>query len=80
MKKDNSVLTVLGDGNQYKPYLLVEELLNAIFFTLNNSYDKINLFNIGNNTRTYVKDIANMVVEEMNLKNITNILYTVYSP
>ena len=69
-------ITVLGDGNQYKPYLYVSELIKAILFVLNNTNEKINLYNIGNTTRTYVKDIIKMTINEMNLKHITNIIYT----
>lgn len=76
LRENPYTLEVLGDGNQYKPYLYVSDLVHAILFTYSNSNEKINLFNIGNNTRTYVKDIALMSVEEMDLKDITKIVYT----
>lgn len=60
-------LTVLGNGEQIKPYLYVKDLIEAILFIIENSNEKINYFNIGVSTRTKVKDIAHLVSEEMNL-------------
>ena len=67
LRKDNSTLEVLGDGEQYKPYLYVKDLVEAILFVWKNSDDKLNIYNLGVNSRTKVKDIAKMVIEEMKL-------------
>lgn len=67
LKLDPKELIVLGDGKQVKPYLYVKDLVNAIVFVWKNSNDKINYFNIGVATRSQVRDIAQMVVEEMKL-------------
>lgn len=60
-------LEVLGDGEQYKPYLYVKDLVEAILFVWKNSNEKLNIYNIGVDSRTKVKDIAKMVIEEMKL-------------
>jgi UDP-glucose 4-epimerase len=60
-------LEVLGDGEQYKPYIYVKDLVEAIIFIRNNTNEKINSFNIGVNSRTKVKDIARIVLSEMGL-------------
>ncbi len=67
LKKNPAELEVLGNGEQYKPYLYVKDLVNAILYIWENSKDNVNYFNIGVNTRTRVKDIARMVIEEMDL-------------
>jgi len=67
LRKDSTTLEVLGDGEQYKPYLYVKDLVEAILFVWKNSDDKLNIYNLGVNSRTKVKDIARMVIEEMNL-------------
>lgn len=74
LKKNPSELEVLGDGEQYKPYLYVKDLVDAILFIWRKQTDEINYFNIGVETRTKVKDIARMVIEEMGLK--ASIRYT----
>ena len=63
LKLDPNNLTVLGDGTQQKTYLLVEELLDAMDFIVNNSNEKINYFNIGNvDEGVTVRYIAESVV------------------
>ncbi len=74
LKKNPSELEVLGDGEQYKPYLYVKDLVAAMLFIWRKQADEINYFNIGVETRTKVKDIARMVIEEMGLK--ASIRYT----
>jgi UDP-glucose 4-epimerase len=40
-------LDILGDGNQQKEYLHVSELVDAMFFIVENGLEKLNCFNIG---------------------------------
>ena len=67
LNKNNSELEVLGDGEQFKPYLYVKDLVEAILFVWNNSSENLNIYNLGVNSRTKVKDIAALVIEEMKL-------------
>ena len=67
LKKTPERLEVLGNGMQYKPYVYVKDLVDAILFVWKNTNEKINYFNIGVETRTRVKEIAQMVIEEMGL-------------
>lgn len=67
LNKNNNELEVLGDGEQYKPYLYVKDLVEAILFVWKNSSEKLNIYNLGVNSRTKVKDIAALVIEEMKL-------------
>jgi len=60
-------LEVLGNGEQIKPYLYVKDLVNAILFVFENTDKKINFYNIGVENRTKVKEIAQMVIDEMEL-------------
>jgi UDP-glucose 4-epimerase len=74
LKNDSSKLEVLGNGKQYKPYLYVKDLIEGILFVWKNSNDSLNIYNLGVNSRTKVKEIAQMVIEEMNLN--AEIYYT----
>lgn len=67
LRKNPQVLEVLGDGQQYKPYLYVKDLIEAIIFVWEKTNAKVNIYNIGVDSRTKVKDIARMVVEQMKL-------------
>ena len=67
LKKNPNELEVLGDGNQNKPYIYVKDLIEAILFVWKNTNEKINYFNIGIDSSTTVKEIAEIVIKEMKL-------------
>ena len=70
LKKNPHELEILGDGTQEKPYLHVKECVEGIIFGLQNSNERVNVFNLGCDSSTDVTTIANMVVEGMGLKNV----------
>ncbi len=47
LKKDSSILKVLGNGTQTKTYLHVNELIEGMIFINNNTGNGINYFNLG---------------------------------
>lgn len=65
LRENSNELLVLGDGEQCKPYLYVKDLIEALLFIWKKSSDKLNVFNIGTDSSTKVKDIASMVLKEM---------------
>ncbi len=74
IKNNPAQIEVLGDGEQNKPYLYVKDLIDAIVFVRNHSHKKINVFNIGVESRTKVKTIAKMIIDQLHLE--TSICYT----
>ncbi|MEO6215245.1 MAG: SDR family NAD(P)-dependent oxidoreductase [Sphingomonas sp.] len=56
-------LDVLGDGTQIKPYLHVDDLVDAILLGWDRMTAEVNLFNIAGSTRCSVKRMAEIVVE-----------------
>jgi UDP-glucose 4-epimerase len=60
-------LEVLGNGEQCKPYIYVKDLIDGIRFVIDHSHERFNVYNLGPETRTKVKEIATMVIEEMGL-------------
>ena len=56
-------LDVLGDGTQIKPYLHVDDLVDAILLGWERMTAEVNLFNIAGSTRCSVKRMAEIVVE-----------------
>lgn len=64
LKRDATELEVLGDGKQCKPYLHVEELVDAMIFIWRNAAGKIALYNIGpEDTGANVSFIAETVAD-----------------
>lgn len=60
-------LEVLGNGEQCKPYVYVKDLVEAILYVIDHANEKYNVYMIGSDSRTKVKEIAAMVIEEMGL-------------
>lgn len=63
-------LTVLGDGKQTKPYIHVDDVIDAMFLLLDKSKDRINLYNVATDDWPTVTWIANTVIQEMGLKDV----------
>ncbi|WP_455668097.1 NAD-dependent epimerase/dehydratase family protein [Phocaeicola sp.] len=67
LRKNPTELEVLGNGEQCKPYVYVKDLVEGILYVIDHSNDMYNVYMLGSDTRTEVKDIARMVIEEMAL-------------
>lgn len=64
--KDNPrQLKILGDGNQRKSYLYVQDCIDAIFLSLKKSNEKINIFNLGTDEYCQVKDSVSWISSEL---------------
>lgn len=66
-------LEILGDGTQRKSYLYVEEAVDATLHALRYTAERgrnVEVFNIGNEDWVTVVEIADIVVEEMGLRNV----------
>lgn len=68
LRNNPKELEVLGNGEQCKPYVYVKDLVEAILFVIDHASEKYNVYMIGSDSRTKVKEIAAMVIEEMGLK------------
>jgi UDP-glucose 4-epimerase len=68
LKRNPRELEILGDGRQSKSYLLVEECVDAMIFAIENSDEKVNIFNLGSKDRTSVTRIAEILSDEAGLK------------
>ncbi len=66
-------LEILGDGTQKKSYLHVEDCIDAILCTTEvflDDKDKVEVYNVGSVDQLRVNKIAEVVVEEMGLKDV----------
>lgn len=68
LRANPAELEVLGNGEQFKPYIYVKDLVDGIMFVCRTANGRYNVFNMGVESRTRVKDIARMVIEEMGLR------------
>jgi len=65
LKNDSSNLTVLGDGRQRKSYLHVQDCINAILIAYKKSSDKVNIFNLGNDSYCELIDSIKWICESL---------------
>jgi UDP-glucose 4-epimerase len=70
LKKDPQELEILGDGNQEKPFFLVEDCISGMMCAFKNSHTQCDVFNLGTETFTKVTRIGEIVSEEMGLKSV----------
>jgi len=70
LKKNPRELEILGDGHQQKPYLYVTDVADGMLYGFRHSNDQMNLFNLSCYSTTNVTSIAEMVIEEVGLKNV----------
>ena len=67
LRRNPEELEVLGNGEQCKPYVYVKDLVAGILYVVEHSDEPYNVYMLGSDTRTKVKEIAAMVIEEMGL-------------
>lgn len=73
LRKNPKKLEILGDGTQKKSYLHVKDLIDGMHVALEylrKSNTKYEVYNVGNVDWISVKEIADLVVEEMGLSNV----------
>lgn len=71
LEKSPRELEILGDGTQSKSYLLVEECVDGIMHAIGRSNEKVNIFNLGCEDWVTVARIAEIVVGELGLKEVS---------
>ncbi len=62
-------LEVLGDGNQRKSFLKVEECVDGMLFSVRNLKERLNVLNLGSKDQVSVAEIARMTLEVAEARN-----------
>lgn len=70
LRTDSSTLEILGDGTQTKSYLHVDDCVDALILALLIE-NQLEIFNVGTEDQIDVQTIADIIVEEMELKEVT---------
>jgi UDP-glucose 4-epimerase len=71
LRENPALLEILGDGKQEKSYLNVSECVDAILFAIEISKEDVNIFNIGSEDTISATKIAETIVEEMRLSDVS---------
>ena len=67
---NNYELDILGDGTQSKSYIYVYDVINALMLVEKNHLKGYSYFNVATEDNITVNEIAEIVVEVMNLKDV----------
>ena len=68
LKKNPNELEILGDGEQNKSYIDVDDCIDAIFVGIRHAKKPFDVFNVGSDDTIKVRRIAEIVSESMGLK------------
>lgn len=75
LSKNKETLEVLGDGTQTRSYLHISDAVEATITTWLKSVEKFEVYNVGNIDWITVKDIVEIIITELGLKNTTRVMY-----
>jgi UDP-glucose 4-epimerase len=70
LKKNPRELLILGNGQQKKSYLYINDCIDAIIFLEKINSKGFQAFNIGSDEWVTVNQIAEYIIEELELKNV----------
>ncbi len=69
LRSDPSRLEILGDGNQSKPYIHVDDVVSAVLFANEHWTGSLGIFNAATGDAITVREIADMVVGCLGLES-----------
>ena len=67
LQKNPQELTILGNGQQRKSYLYIQDCLDAMWYAIEHSKEKVNIFNLGTNEYCEVNDSIACITECLQL-------------
>lgn len=70
LKQNPKELKILGDGNQEKNYFLIEDCIDGMLCAFQKSDSQCDVYNLGCEASVTVTRIAQIVVEEIGLKDV----------
>lgn len=65
--EDNGKLKILGNGQQRKSYLYIQDCLDAILWAMEHAKDKVNIFNLGTDEYCQVNDSIGWICEYLKM-------------
>lgn len=74
LMKNSEVLEILGDGNQIRSYIYIEDAIDATIKAWKNSSRNFEVYNVGSDDWISVNDVAKTMLEVLGYKN-TSFIY-----
>lgn len=70
LRQDGSQLKIFGNGQQSKPYIYITDVIAAFMHLESLQKKGFEIYNVGTSDHLTVKEIADLVCQHMNLKNV----------
>jgi UDP-glucose 4-epimerase len=70
LQKDPTRLEIIGDGTQRKSYMYIGDCIDGIMLGFEKGTEKVNIFNLGWENYINVTKVADIVTDELGLKNV----------
>jgi UDP-glucose 4-epimerase len=68
LRADPTQIEVLGNGQQRKSYLYVQDCIDAILHVLEHAHDQVNIYNLGTNEYCMVNDSLTWICEQLGVQ------------
>lgn len=73
LKKNPNELEILGDGNQKKSYLYIDDCISGIIHAIEKPHSRFDVINLGSNSQITVKQIINLIISQKGIDDIHKI-------
>ena len=70
LRADPNQLSIKGDGEQSKPYVHVDDVLNAVWLAWKSTTERFNYFNVATDDATTVREIASLAASSLGLSGV----------
>lgn len=67
LQADTKELHLLGDGTQAKPFIHVDDVVDGILHAINRLNDQYNVIQVGNEQQITMREVAEIILKELNL-------------
>jgi len=71
LRENPKQLEILGDGSQKRSYIHIDDAVEATLIAYNVARQRFEVYNVGSEDWITVKNVADIVVEAMGLKNVS---------
>lgn len=70
LEHNSGELEILGDGNQNKSYLYIDDCISGIIHLSDKTDTDFDIYNLGSDTQTTVKEIIEIILDKLGYSNI----------
>jgi len=70
LKNNSKELEILGDGNQIKSYMYIDDCISGIIHLVDKTHSDFDIYNLGSDTQITVREIVEIILDELGYSDI----------